>query len=519
MTTMMGVQVFNSDSAATLFAACVITFLAGCTSQPSDLPVTAHQSDVPISTPLRLDHVTVVDTLTGVATPDMSILMQSGRISAIKPTAAVTDNASIHTINARGKFVVPGYNDMHTHALTAPNATAVLALLLADGVTGVRQMDGSPELLAARAARTLPLSNDAPALLVAPGNLILPFDATSVDGAQAEVRQQKQQGADFIKIASTTPPVFFAAVAEARRVGLPAVGHLQGGVSPADAARAGMRSIEHLGPGSALWIGCSTQEATLLAEAAANPRPPVAPFKIPGFVQKLLAGTISKMLVNPAAFETPDSAAILQRTFDTYSEAKCQNLAAIFASHQTWQVPTLVRLRTEYLADLPEYAHDPALPYMSPAALREWRAVTQRYQQLPPAMLATFHDAYRRSLLLTKLFADSDVPMMTGTDNGGQVPGQSLHQEFDELAKAGLSPLKILQMTTLDPAQFLGRTATMGSVEAGHNADLVLLDRDPVSSVQNLHRIAGVVRAGRYYSPADLDALRLRVKAGQGYLH
>lgn len=226
---MMGAQVFNSDSAATLFAACVITCLAGCTSQPSDLSVAGHQRDVAVSTPLRLDHVTVVDTLTGVATPDMSILMQRGRISAIEPTAAVTGNASIHTLNARGKFVVPGYNDMHTHALTAPNATAVLALLLADGVTGVRQMDGSPELLAARAARTLPLSNDTPALLVAPGNLILPFDATSVDGARVEVRQQKQQGADFIKIASTTPPVFLAAVGEASRVGLPAVGHVQGG--------------------------------------------------------------------------------------------------------------------------------------------------------------------------------------------------------------------------------------------------------------------------------------------------
>src|ERR1700730_5414024 len=51
--------------------------------------------------------------------------------------------------------------------------------------------------------------------------------------------------------------------------------------------------------------------------------------------------------------------------------------------------------------------------------------------------------------------------MMAGTDGGGQVPGQSLHQEFDELFKAGLSPPKILRMTTLKPAEFLGRTATM----------------------------------------------------------
>ena len=177
-----------------------------------------------------------------------------------------------------------------------------------------------------------------------------------------------------------------------------------------------------------------------------------------------------------------------------------------------------MRLRTEYLADLPEYEHDPALPYMPPASVRQWHEVTQRYRELPPAMLATFRDAYRRSLALTKLLADAGVPMLTGTDNGGGVPGQSLHQEFDELAKAGLGPLKILQMTTLDPARFLDRLATMGSVAAGKNADLVLLDADPIASAQNLHRIAGVVRAGQYHSAAQLAALKARVKAGQGYL-
>jgi len=102
--------------------------------------------------------------------------------------------------------------------------------------------------------------------------------------------------------------------------------------------------------------------------------------------------------------------------------------------------------------------------------------------------------------------------MMLGTEGGGQAPGQSIHQEFDELAKTGLSPLKIVQMTTVNPAKFLGRSATMGSIEVGKNADIVLVEGNPVESVQNLHRISGVVRAGFYYSQADLDALRARTK-------
>jgi imidazolonepropionase-like amidohydrolase len=127
-------------------------------------------------------------------------------------------------------------------------------------------------------------------------------------------------------------------------------------------------------------------------------------------------------------------------------------------------------------------------------------------------MHATDREAYQRQLALTNPFDDAGVRMLVGADGGGQVPGQSIHQEFDELAKAGLSPLKILRMTTLNPAEFLGRTETMGSIDVGKNADIVLLDHDPVESVQNLHSISGVVRAGFYYSHADLEALRARAR-------
>ena len=155
------------------------------------------------------------------------------------------------------------------------------------------------------------------------------------------------------------------------------------------------------------------------------------------------------------------------------------------------------------------------MPYIPAASLKEWREVTDKFHNLPPAMRATDREAYRRQMALTKLFDDAGVRMMVGTDGGGQAPGQSIHQEFDELAKAGLASFKILQMTTLNPAQFLGRTGTMGSIDVGKNADIVLLDGNPVESVQNLHSISGVVRAGFYYSHADLDALRARAKQPQ----
>lgn len=112
-------------------------------------------------------------------------------------------------------------------------------------------------------------------------------------------------------------------------------------------------------------------------------------------------------------------------------------------------------------------------------------------------------------LKVTKLMKQAGVKILAGSDLGGGwvIPGFSLHQEFKDLAAAGRSPLEILQTTTFNGAQFLGREATMGTVEAGKNADLVLLDANPVSNVANLDKVAAVFLKGKYYSRAALDTL------------
>ena len=85
-------------------------------------------------------------------------------------------------------------------------------------------------------------------------------------------------------------------------------------------------------------------------------------------------------------------------------------------------------------------------------------------------------------LKLTRIFEECGVKMMTGSDFGGGwvIPGVSLHQEFDLLEKAGLTPLRILQMTTWNGAEFLKRESTMGTVDEGKDANLVLLDGNPL---------------------------------------
>jgi hypothetical protein len=472
----------------------------------------------PAVSPLRIDGVTVVDTLDGKLTPGTSILMDHGDIVAITPTATTSRVPGISWVDGSGKFVVPGYNNMHVHVLDQTNASVLLALMLTEGATGFRQMSGSPELLEQRRDGKLPVSKDTPALLAMPGSVLTPFNAGSLEQMHSEIKQQKLDGADFIKVAILDPQVFFAAIAESKRVGLPIVGHLQEGVDAAQASQEGFRSIEHLGPGDTVWIACSTDQAALLAEAAQHPVMKAPRIRIPVFIQKMAVPWIQKRLINPAAFEDAADVARLQRALDTYDGKKCRSLAERFVANNTWQVPTLVRLRTQELADSPEYLADPALQVMDPASVRKWRGVTDQFHELPQASLATFRETYQRQLALAKLFDDAGVKMMTGTDDGGQVPGQSLQQEFAELARAGFSPLRILQMATINPAIFLGRTTRMGTVQAGKQADLVLLDANPIESVQNLGRIYGVVRAGTYFSRHDLNALKKQVEAGHGQL-
>lgn len=273
--------------------------------------------------------------------------MEQGRIAQIVPTATLTSVTPIQKVDGRGKFVVPGYNNMHFHALDSEDPAADLAIMLSEGITGFRQMSGSPELLRLRREGRLPLGKNAPALLIMPDEVITPFNASSPDAVRALVRQQATNGADFIKMALATPEIFYAAIDESKKVHLPIVGHLQEGVDPAKAADAGLHTIEHLGPGDTLWIGCSSIEQALLIAAASRPPIKGPPFQIPKFVQKAIMRQIAKRLVNPAAFDDPIDVARLQKAMDTYSEDKCKALAAKFVVDQTWQIPTLVRLRTQ----------------------------------------------------------------------------------------------------------------------------------------------------------------------------
>ena len=448
-----------------------------------------------------IQNATVVNTLDGSLNPAMAIVIDSGKIQRIVPAGSVRISGSAQAVDASGKYVVPGFLDMHTHASgTLATPPSDFPVLLANGVTGIREASGSPALLQAarqQNANVLAGTVNAPEVLIMP-SIIFAGQAATDAAARQFVRDRKAEGADYIKAVGGNPVAFLAVVDEALQQGLYAAGHLTPSVSALASSNAGYRSMEHLGAGMGLILDCSTDEANIRPAVVADVTP-AAP-----------------NVINPRLYDGNHYAPYYQRIIDTYSDDRCQGLAQAFVRNGTWQAVTLIRLRTQDYGDDPIYVNDPNLIYVDRTRRALWASIGQQFSAtITPSTRATLQAYYALQLRVVKLMKQNGVKLLAGSDLGGGwvVPGFSLHQEFKELAAAGLSPLEILQTTTLNGAEFVNREATMGTVEEGKNADLVLLDANPIADVANLDQISAVFLRGRYFSKAALDQIKSDVAA------
>ncbi|MEU3509681.1 amidohydrolase family protein [Streptomyces longwoodensis] len=461
--------------------------------------------------------VTVVDPLDGTRTAGQDVVVEENRITSVMATGAPAEGAQV--VEGRGRFVVPAFMDMHTHALENPgDIDGTYALMLANGVVGFRQMSGSRALLKSRREGTLPQPTGAPALKATTGDLLTPLNASTVEGAVQTVREQHRDGADFIKAGMTTPQTFLAALKEANRLGILLGGHLPAGLDPREAARGGVWSIEHLGPGVTVFAAASSREGEVRAINATRKLPPIPKVKIPG-AEKLVLKLVKGMAVNPATGTSELEAHAYELADSSYDQEKAEELAALFVEHTTWQCPTLIRVHTQQFGDSPEHTEDPRRRYMAPEELRAWDKSARKFAKLPDATRNALHHHWTAQLRMTKTFADAGVPMIAGTDAcgaAGIIPGFALHDEFDHLAAAGVSPLTILRMTTTEPARFLGEEGAFGRILPGLPADLVLLDEDPLEDHTALHTIRGVMRDGSWWSRTDLDSILERIAAKPG---
>ncbi|PKA68155.1 amidohydrolase family protein [Pseudomonas baetica] len=462
-----------------------------------------------------LTNVTVVDTRDGALSPGVNVLVDDGKVVSIAKSELTEKIADARVIDATGKYLVPGYMDMHTHVLEDERPTANLALLLVNGVTSFRQMSGSYELLEKRKAGSVGIPTGAPSLLSMPGPILTPLNASTVDQALVEVRKQKAAGADFIKIAFVSSEVLFAVLDEGKKLGIPVLGHVTEEANVLEAAGRGMHSIEHMGPIPGVLLTCAKDGEALRDPIGHRPPKFLSLLAHVPYADKLLMPILKKTIINPSTLLTPAAINQFDELVSTYDADLCRQSVQVFKDNGTWMVPTLIRTKSASLAFEPEFSSNDKLRYVKKSISDEWISVTDAYNsKLTDTERNVLRNTYALNLKMVKILSDADVRLLAGDDSDGAgwlVPGFSLHQEFTELAKAGLTPLKILQMTTLNGAEYVNLSDTLGTVEAGKTADLVLLDDNPIAAVENLDKISAVIKDGRYFSRAALDKLLAQV--------
>ena len=444
------------------------------------LPEAAAQGASGTSGPIAIVGVTVIDPNSTSAPPtDQTILVVDGTIRAVGPSSTIDVPRNARVISALGKFAIPGLWDAHVHFMNT--GETALPLLLANGITSVREMGGYIDSTRAWQARMRAGTLAGPRI-VTPGPIlesprylqsvrdrslrdprigrrVLPYRLSvgNADDAARAIDSLVKLRVDFVKIRTTASPVaYYAILREARRAGLTVAGHQPTVVSLISAADSGQRDVEH-------------------------------------------------------AFGPPLS---------RLSPASRDSIYQAFARNGTWYTPTLVVSRAVALSgDSAASAifgaearrDDERRRYASQWLLEWWRMqVDERMLDTSSDRGSSLRESYESSVSDVRALRNLGVNILAGTDAGSVLvyPGFSLHEELRLLVDdGGLSPRDALWSATVGPARFAGMEARLGTLSPGKIADLVLLDASPLESIGNTRRIFAVMQGGRFFSRAQLDEL------------
>jgi imidazolonepropionase-like amidohydrolase len=446
--------------------------------------------------PLVIIHVTVIDGTGAEAGLDQTVVIKGHRIAAMGKAGEVFIPKGARVVDAAGKFLIPGLWDMHVHTLQEGRPKEFFPRLIANGVTGVRDM-GSPrsDLQAITMLRKqIDLGEIMGPRIVAAGPLLdgpnpmfpeLSIPVSNETEARQAVKDLQSRGADFIKVYSLLPrDAYFAIADEARLRNLPFAGHVPESVSALEASEAGQRSIEHL---SGVRLACSTSETELrqdLLEARAKADP--------SLLYRVLRHVYAK-------------------SKESYSEKKAEALFSRFVANDTWQVPTLVVAR--FLAQMERHPKQNLRPALAGERLENDPWVEYRTADPFESVSRSTQNAFD----LVNAMKRAGVKFMAGTDapNPFVVPGRSLHDELELLVQAGFTPLEALQSATRNPAEYLGKLDTLGTVGKGKIADLVLLDASPLEDIGNTRKIWAVMVNGKILLRPQLDEMLSRDAANE----
>jgi len=183
----------------------------------------------------------------------------------------------------------------------------------------------------------------------------------------------------------------------------------------------------------------------------------------------------------------------------------------MLAKRGVWQTPTLIAMVEMPVIGTPASTiNRDQLVYANKGYL-EMHAANQSLFIKRPEVLGILKNLAETAKVVTRDMAAAGVGILAGCD--AMIAGFCVHDELGLMVAAGMTPAAALQTATINPARYLGREMTIGTVAAGSSADLVLLDANPLEDISNVRRIRAVVTSGRFFDRIALDQLLAQAKA------
>lgn len=400
-------------------------------------------------------NVNVIRTGTNEVLPGRTVYIEDGIIRRVGPAHDIKIPADTYIIDASGKYLLPGLADMHIHHrgdFGFTNSEEDLVLYLVNGVTTVRNMSGSAWDLKVRQkirSRQIPGPH-----YYTCGPTIGGATATP-EATERIVLEQKRAGYDCVKLYSGIPQAAFSkAIRTAEAAGIPAVGHAQPRLPFEYTLQ--LRSIEHLE-------------------------------EILGFFSYSPPNATSQSVVEQIA---------ARNVFLTPTLVVPEGYKYFFSEEERNRL--MSRSQTAYVMPTPLAA------FLSPES-SAWKSVH-----------GFGHDRLERDRQLALQYVpflhDHGVKLLLGTDGFAFAPGFSVHDELANLVAAGLKPHQALTTATVNPAEYLGKSRTAGSIDSGKVSDLVLLDENPLQDISSTRTVRGVMIGRLWIDKNDIEAALRKLK-------
>ena len=418
------------------------------------LSIIVSSCDTPGDQYLLIDQVNVITMNDPELITNGQVLMRDGIIQELGTNIKIPKNTRV--IHGQGRYLIPGFNDMHMHIDHAD----VLLVNLAYGVTSVMNYRGLAEhlVLKEQSLRDSVLSpfiyNTGDYMEGYPATFpgFLSFDDTT--DAKNAVRAQKEAGYDFIKVYRNLDSAMHRVICRtAKEEGLIVVGHLSPDIAVEQSLRNGQKVIAHTE--ELMYFFNYLNDSSRIDE-------------------------LTELLKDYGAIYTPN--------------------LGIFRSIIT-QVRNIDSLNDQTY-----------IKYLHPALFQSWRK-ENNYNHSRGLEFADFmEERFGFLRYVTKALWDSGIPMYTSTDapTAGAFPGLAVHQELQEFVEIGLTPYQALTTATRLPGEFIlehtADTIPSGMIKAGYRANLVLVDENPLEDISHTQGIQMVIKNGVPYSKKYLDS-------------